>query len=1114
MENQEKFEQTLSRTLQKLVAARKDPDRRRLRYQFDVFQSLVIDLTGKDRLMFNTLFARIAYLGLQHKLPGKFIYELHLYRKEYHHNRIFKKQKDVYQLGLYLIARLLREGYGISTGWVDESELSCPAYRQDEPALTAFLPSMRGIITEYHEKEKWFSCISEQFDGEPRKVDTSRMELFQENLSLLTKWLGSDNQPVTVELLEVGIDEQQLLFPKWIIIEPDYLIDVTAIAECFQGNGARPEYHLLSKYLIKDSSTHLLIGQIVNFVMDRLIQDVSERFEDILGSVFKLAPLALSALEEKEVVGLVRTVKEHYTHLQRVISQDFPSLRLDPKNCIVEPSFYSPALGLQGRLDVFHGNLGQQLSVIELKSGNPFRPNLYGLSANHYTQTLLYDLMVRNVYKLRSKPLNYILYSRLKEQNLRYAPTVPFAQMEAMGIRNGIYAIEREMMDPDRGKFLLEKLRPDQFPGAQGFLRKDMEKFHECYSGLDDFEKAWFNEMNAFIAREHHLAKIGIHGHRENNGLAAVWLEEIGQKLDRFSLYHHLEIVLNHSMLDPPEIRLRKTDHSNELAGFRKGDIVLLRPMEEVEHKTIRNQVIRATLTSLEGTEMTVRLRSRQYNQTFFKKHNLWCLEPDFLDSGFRKMYQELFRFSIAPKEKRSLLLGRKAPGEPNTSDSWVPVAALTVQQNLVLKSLMAAPDYFLLWGPPGTGKTHVMLGAAISRLIRGSEEQIMVLAYTNRAVDEICRMLESMDETRELYLRIGSSVAASGEFRHRLFDQALEEAGNRKVLRERINQTRIFVGTTSSVSGKPELFLLKKFDVLFVDEASQILEPMIIGLLSIFKKFVLIGDHRQLPAVITQPEEKIVISRTILNEEGFSHSGMALFERLFRQCSEKGWTHAIGQLTEQGRMHRDILVFPNRVFYGNQLVSLDRLDRLSAGLPYHKSKNFDEQALASARLLFVPCSGDPGFEHAKNNVVEAEMVAQIIHILLTLFQKSSLKWDTGSIGIITPFRAQIAQIRNSIRKLGQNPDDFTIDTVERYQGGARDIIIYSAVVNSRQRLDQIQSLDAFGTDRKLNVAVTRAKEQFILVGNETILGANGLYRQLINDSRKINFTFSSPETA
>jgi DNA replication ATP-dependent helicase Dna2 len=1104
VENQEKEKlgRFFFRTLQKLISHKSSVDQRLIDYQFDVFQNVIIDLTGSEKLLFNTLFARIAYLGIQLKLDSAFLFELHLYRKEYHNMQIFESKTQIFQLGLYLMSSLLENHYGIKLPKAIKMEVDKPPFERKEPRLNRYEQGMKGMIVHYDAARQVFHFIPQQHPDQLWYVALNQLDLFQSTIILLKEWDENGELPVHVYLREIGIDKQHFLYPKWIVLEPDYLVDVTGIAECFAPSGARPEYYLLNKLLPKEGSKFLLIGQLVNHLLDEMLHFPDLDFQEKLKDFFQIAPISFTLMDNKELVEVIQQVKLHYTNLKRVISQDFPGLGLDVQRCIVEPSFYAPELGLQGRLDVLQHQNEREYSIIELKSGSPFRENRYGLSSNHYTQTLLYDLMIRSVYKMKAKPLNYILYSKLAHQNLRFAPTIQAAQMEAISIRNEIYGYERQLIQSSSDPSLFSKLSLQHFPGAYGFIRADIEKFEKVYQDLDDLEKAYYHEMVAFIAREHHLAKTGLFNHQENNGLASLWLEDIEQKKDRFAVYSDLVIADNQSMKDPPLIRLTRNPKNQQLANFRVGDIVVLRPMKENVQKGLREQVIRASLIELNADSLVIKLRSRQYDQSFFNKFDTWRMEADFLDSGFRKMYESLFHFISAPKPLRSIILGKRPP-EKQEVQSVKTNFDLTANQKDVLDKLLASKDYFLLWGPPGTGKTSVMLAAAVVHYLTQTEKDLLLLAYTNRAVDEICAMLEKLNIPEAIYLRIGSRYATGEKYRNRLLDHQLKEHHTRATFSEKVKSTRVFTGTLSSLSGKMDLFKLKKFDLVFIDEASQILEPSIVGILPLFEKFVLIGDHKQLPAVVVQSEEKSVFNSGILHELGIVNGRTAFFDRLYNRCLTENWEWLTGQLFEQGRMHESIMAFPSEVFYGGMLKTIEAKNtRLnSKDKIYDKGDALDD---LQKRRIFIDVAGDPDFVLAKNNPQESQIILKLLRRMKKLSDGSENK-EALSIGIITPFRAQIAQIREDMIEGGLVPEEYTIDTVERYQGGARDVIIYSTAVNSEKRFHQIQANDENGIDRKLNVAVTRAKQQFILLGNKTILHQNGLYRRLIEMCEEIN---------
>jgi len=114
------------------------------------------------------------------------------------------------------------------------------------------------------------------------------------------------------------------------------------------------------------------------------------------------------------------------------------------------------------------------------------------------------------------------------------------------------------------------------------------------------------------------------------------------------------------------------------------------------------------------------------------------------------------------------------------------------------------------------------------------------------------------------------------------------------------------------------------------------------------------------------------------------------------------------------------------------------------------------------------------------------------------LYQQIGRSWSATSVGIITPYRAQIAQIRSILAERELDSGGITIDTVERYQGGARDVILISLCTNSMAQIYTLSSPSEEGVDRKLNVALTRAREQLVILGNPELLRASRLYRALM----------------
>jgi len=257
-----------------------------------------------------------------------------------------------------------------------------------------------------------------------------------------------------------------------------------------------------------------------------------------------------------------------------------------------------------------------------------------------------------------------------------------------------------------------------------------------------------------------------------------------------------------------------------------------------------------------------------------------------------------------------------------------------------------------------------------------------------------------------------------------------------------------------------------------------------------------------QLSAVVTQPESSSVVLNKDLLEIGLSDMRISLFERLLNQAVKNDWNWAYGMLSEQGRMHIDIMRVANG-FYKDKLRIIETVSRLSAKRKLN-AKTELQRNLSENRLMYFPSKIEKSRGLSKANTDEAQIVVDIVKELLDLYKLNGIEVNQNTIGIITTFRAQIAIIKNKFEENGIDVSLVGIDTVERYQGSARDVIIFSACANSTVRLNQIISENKDGLDRKLNVVITRAKEQFILVGNEEILSGNATYKQIIDQSTKV----------
>ncbi len=1067
---------------------------------------LLEEIATKELLHFSTLFSLMAYIGNKYKTPAETLRSLHLFRKA---SEQLDKEKEpdrdhyiqVIQLGYRAIHGLLKDVFSIPSSPTLLSTIEgFPPMRAQEHAFQRFESVVVFFATAINLSEWLLTGYREE---DPSVTLNVRGNLTEKNEDFNGLWAAlarMDHFPVKLHLLDVEFDAEGVGYPRGFILHPDHLVDVTAIAECFTPTNAFPILGILKKFLPSDLTKSILIGNVANYFLDRLMQNPGLTFEETFQGVFALSPLGFALLTDQEVRDLHTTCRQHFNTLSQMVQSGFAREGIQLKDCFLEPSFYSPEFGIQGRLDVFHLPPSSESTpaIIELKSGTPFRANAYGLNANHYIQTLLYDLLVKEVRPGRHA-LAYILYSKVTDNPLRFAPVIRSRQMDALRVRNELILLEQELalMDPaDPATWtILNNLNPNSFQGLYGFHSRDLMRFERVWQSLHPREKAYFVAFTAFALKEFQQSKTGRAGSGRHDGQAALWLATRAEKADQFSVLTFLQLEEDKSHASEPEIRFLFTERTPALANFRTGDITVLYPHTGRVGFT-KEQVWKCTITDLGQDYVIVRLRSPQFNKDQFLKYPFWHLEGDFLDSSFLQLTRSLFLFAQAPIEKRDLILGLQKPGDPTPTELSLP-NVLTAEQKMVISELVQSKDYYLLWGPPGTGKTSMVLKHLIGYLYEHTAETFLLLAYTNRAVDEICMAIESLGPTyHERYLRIGSRYSTQGIFRDRLLDVVIRDCKDRSGVQQVLHSTRIIVGTVSSFLGKPELLTLKKFDRVLIDEASQILEPMICGLLTRFPHFTLIGDHRQLPAVVTQPIYERQINVPSLQELGITDTGLSLFERLYHRVCQQGWLHAYGMLSAQGRMHQDIMAFPNDHFYAGSLKTITPVQvALTNDPPFN---HILHKLLNNRRVAFVPVAPDENEILTKTNEAEAYKLFELVSYYMELYALSGKSWDIQTLGIITPFRAQIALIKKIFAEKGLGSDQFTIDTVERYQGGAREIILISWCIQTPKELKMITSGEA-GLDRKLNVALTRAKERLVCLGYPPAFKGHAEYEDFIN---------------
>ena len=936
-------------------------------------------------------------------------------------------------------------------------------------------------------------------------------------------------QHAQMNLLDVAIDEAGILTPSFIVLEPDYLIDISSLAECFRDYGHHPGNYFLSRMQPIENARPLLLGNIANLFLDEWIHAPNEDidYRTCMQKAFRRYPIELAAcpdLRDREKERqFFDDCKLHFEHIRETVNDTFHTAgyELDKTDAVLEPSYICEALGLQGRLDYMQRDMS---SFIEMKSGKADEYAIRGKvepKENNKVQMLLYQAVLQYSMGMDHRKVKaYLLYTRYP---LLYPSRPSWAMVRrVIDLRNRIVADEYGIQlhnNPEYTARKLEEINASTLNerGLRGrfwetYLRPPIDRFQEKLQRLSAIEKSYFYAVYNFLTKELYTSKSGDVDYGGRTGAASLWLSTLAEKCEAGEIIYNLRIRENHAAdehkaylllvrSDFEEKELPETvadnDIQNVLPNFRQGDAIILYERNCGTDNVTNKMVFKGNIEHLTDYEISIRLRATQQNPSVLPADSLYAIEHDTMDTTFRSMYQGLYAYLSATQERRDLLLAQRPPKFDESLDSLVSQAKDDFTR-VALKA-QAAQDYFLLIGPPGTGKTSCALKKMVETFHADKGVQILLLSYTNRAVDEICKSLASIRPAVD-FIRVGSELSCDETYRTHLIENELASCNRRSEVYERIRSCRIIVGTVAAISGKPELFRLKHFNVAIIDEATQILEPQLLGILcargeeggNAIDKFILIGDHKQLPAVVLQSSEQSAIYEESLMSIGLTNLKDSLFERLYRNCTARQsplTSHpSYDMLCRQGRMHPEVALFANRAFYGGRLIPV--------GLP-HQLEDSD----TVCRLAFYPSIPEKTGTSTKINHSEARIVADLV---ARIYEDCRIDFDEArTLGIITPYRSQIALIKKEIAALGIPAlNRIMVDTVERFQGSERDVIIYSCCINSYFQLKFVSNLteeDGTLIDRKLNVALTRARKQMFVTGVPKYLKSNPLYESLLN---------------
>lgn len=797
---------------------------------------------------------------------------------------------------------------------------------------------------------------------------------------------------------------------SFFILEPLRQVNATTIARSLAC--PKPEIDRMRQGR-SHTTLPMIRGLVVHGILERLIDGETslERCYERALSPFRtqLAALVDGDFGEESFHD---EVMRHAETLRDVVSRN-PHMLKDPQ---LEVRRYSPTLGIQGRIDAIFRS-GTDLDVVELKTGKRLRPEDH---AQVYIYRLLLSDFVRRVYREQAAEID--VTTRLVSSYDGVArPARPAAGfLDVVEARNRLVALTFALGRTRSHVSMPYADYDDRICGVcpiwtRTRCRESSGVFGDFPGADESVDRAYFRELSRLVRQE---------GWRQGADLAALLDDSrIPDRIRDFRTIEKARCV----GLESGTFFFEFPENTSELAV---GDRVLLHGGQIASRNFWQGYV-----RSVEPHRMGIAIPFHNLTPEMFEEEQRWLIDRLSTDLTTEASQTALYDFlASAPDARKRVILGDfggPIAESPDAVPDMLPVRSedLNPPQREAVRRAAACSVFHLVWGPPGTGKTRI-----VPDIVAAVKGDVLLGAFTNTAVDNMLMALLDRDPDAR-FLRLGRSES-SPELSARLGSRAsscfsedlAQSAPSIRELRNLLDDVAVVAATAHRASSHPYL-RQRQFEMVIIDEAGQLTEPLTLGLVMRARRFVLIGDDRQLPPVVRTPGLDV-----------------SLFERLKEHCSLER-PRAITLLDLQYRMHPAIMEVANRLYYEG---------RLSAGVEAE-----DREPPMGSPLLFVPV--DAVFS-GRSNPSEVAAVGRLVRRLLGSV-------GPERIGVISPFRAQVALLRQELEGTG-----VAVDTVERFQGGERDVVVISFVKS--------RGTDFISDDRRLNVAVTRARCQLILVAH------------------------------
>ncbi|WP_049936300.1 AAA domain-containing protein [Haloplanus natans] len=842
-------------------------------------------------------------------------------------------------------------------------------------------------------------------------------------VTLWGKWTHTaDHAAAGMDLLVTDAEETEFRGEQgyattgdsYVVIEPDFLVDVTDVRSWVQC----PRMYYLNKLSGVPLAYPVVKGTIVHEVFGDLLRgrDLDAAVADhVEAAGLELGLLGREASEVRDEVRRNAAAIEGWLEQGTLTEED------DWRS---EYTLISPTFGIKGRADALRRG-----SPVELKTGK-----------NTKREPRFHDKIQAATYALllgeSGDPPNTgtLLYTKnaaldRSEASGDLSPAKEFSVGRGLlafvvRTRNEIAAMEARRDVPTgyeadaKCEWCFEQ---DTCMVVSGRLDQE-SKAGQVGTTLPEVERDYFAEFYRAVEDERRAV------HDEYRKL---WEQTATERADADRALIDLE-PLGRRELSGGDWELRARVPDGAVSKLREGDVALASSGDPVHGESelgrIRSLDDEAVVTVDEPLDLR---RLDVYPSEISVSRQLTALHDALLKGD---------------SDRKDVLFGRRAPTFSDTPETFIDN---NESQNAAVQRAVGAADFALIHGPPGTGKTYTIARLVRALVERG--ERVLLSAFTNRAVDNALEALR--EQGFEDVARVGTTTGV----REDMLDVRLDRRGEPNERAAALRSAPVVAATTATCGSR--VLREAEFDTAVVDEASQLTEPGTLAAINLAERFVLVGDHQQLPPVVQSGDERLATS---------------LFERLHDEHPD-----AAVMLDRQYRMSQRIQAFASREFYDGALRpatpevaggTLADLPGVVDPVPTHLSRG----------VRFV----DPdGRREGNANPIEADRVAAVVEEYL------DAGVDPDDIVVIAPFRAQVAEIGRRV--------DVAVDTVDRFQGSSAEVVVVSFVATD--------DLDGpiFEDTRRVNVALTRAKRALVLVGDADALGSEPFYARMLDWARR-----------